>query len=40
MEIKLDWDDRYSIDDYLFGQKPAQALLRIEKYLVSKGKTL
>ena len=40
MEIKLDWDDRYSIDNYLFGQKPAQALLRNEKYLVPKGKTL
>ena len=37
---KLDWDKRYSIDDFLFGQKPAQALLRNEKYLVPGGETL
>ena len=36
----MDWDERYSIDDYLFGQKPAQALLRNEKYLVPGGETL
>ena len=36
----MDWDERYSIDDYLFGQKPAQALLRNEKHLVSGGETL
>ncbi|MDG1011075.1 MAG: class I SAM-dependent methyltransferase [Amylibacter sp.] len=36
----MDWDERYSIDDYLFGQKPAQALLRNEKHLVPCGETL
>ena len=36
----MDWDQRYSIEDYLFGQKPAQALLRNEKHLVSGGETL
>ena len=36
----MDWDERYSIDDYLFGQRPAQALLRNEKYLVPGGETL
>ena len=36
----MDWNERYSINDYLFGQKPAQALLRNEKYLVPGGKTL
>ena len=36
----MDWDERYSIDDYLFGQKPAQALLRNEEYLVPCGETL
>ena len=36
----MDWDERYSIDDYLFGQKPAQALLRNEEYLVTCGETL
>ena len=36
----MDWDERYSIDDFLFGQKPAQALLRNEEYLVPRGETL
>ena len=36
----MNWDERYSIDDYLFGQKPAQALLRNEQYLVPGGETL
>tara|TARA_B100001989_G_scaffold72899_1_gene49799 strand:- start:160 stop:753 length:594 start_codon:yes stop_codon:yes gene_type:complete len=36
----MNWDERYSIDDYLFGQKPAQALLRNEEYLVPCGETL
>ena len=36
----MDWDERYSIDDYLFGQKPAHALLRNETYLVPGGETL
>ena len=36
----MNWDERYSIDDYLFGQKPAQALLRNEEYLVPRGETL
>ena len=36
----MDWDQRFSIDDYLFGKEPAQALLKFEKYLVPKGETL
>ena len=36
----MDWDERYSIDEYLFGQKSAQALLRNEEYLVPCGETL
>lgn len=36
----MDWDQRFSIDDYLFGKEPAQALLKLEKYLVPKGETL
>ena len=36
----MNWDERYSIDDYVFGQKPAQALLRNEEYLVPCGETL
>ena len=36
----MNWDERYSVDDYLFGQKPAQALLRNEQHLVPGGKTL
>ena len=36
----MDWDARYSIDDYLFGKDPAQALLRNEEHLVVGGNTL
>ena len=36
----MDWDARYSIDDYLFGKEPAQALLRNEEHLVVGGNTL
>ena len=36
----MDWDERYSIDEYLFGKEPAQALLRNEEHLVSGGTTL
>ena len=36
----MDWDERYSIDEYLFGREPAQALLRNEEHLVSGGTTL
>ena len=36
----MDWDERYSIDEYLFGKEPAQALLRNEEQLVSGGTTL
>ena len=36
----MDWDKRYSTEDYLFGTKPAQALVKLEKHLVPKGETL
>lgn len=36
----MDWNERYSIDDYLFGKEPAQALVRNEEHLVSNGTTL
>ena len=36
----MDWDKRYSIDEYLFGKEPAQALLTNEEHLVSGGTTL
>jgi cyclopropane fatty-acyl-phospholipid synthase-like methyltransferase len=35
----MDWDKRFSIDDYLFGKEPSQSLLRLEKYLVPNGET-
>ena len=35
----MDWDKRFSIDDYLFGREPSQSLLRLEKYLVPNGET-
>ncbi len=35
----MDWDDRFSIDDYLFGKEPAKALLKLENYLVPNGET-
>jgi len=27
----MDWDKRFSIEDYLFGIEPAQALVKLEK---------
>jgi len=39
-DFRMDWDARYSIDDYLFGKDPAQAPLRHEEYLVVEGNTL
>ena len=36
----MDWNKRYSINEYLFGKDPAQALLRHEEHLVSNGTTL
>ena len=36
----MDWNERYSVDEYLFGKDPAQALLRNEEHLVSNGTTL
>ncbi|MAI58845.1 MAG: SAM-dependent methyltransferase [Rhodobacteraceae bacterium] len=35
----MDWDHRFSIDDYLFGKEPAKALLKLENYLVPNGET-
>ena len=35
----MDWDHRFSIDDYLFGKEPAKALLELENYLVPNGET-
>ena len=35
----MDWNERYSVDEYLFGRDPAQALLRNEEHLVSNGTT-
>lgn len=34
------WDDRFDSDDYLFGKKPAQALVRHAPQLIQGGKTL
>ena len=36
----MDWDQRFSIDDYLFGTEPAQALVKLEHYLIPQGDTL
>ena len=36
----VDWDERFSIEDYLFGAEPAQALVRLEHYLIPQGDTL
>ena len=35
----MDWDHRFSLDDYLFGKEPAKALLKLENYLVPNGET-
>ena len=36
----MDWDERFSIEDYLFGADPAQALVKLEHYLIPQGDTL
>jgi cyclopropane fatty-acyl-phospholipid synthase-like methyltransferase len=36
----VDWDERFSIEEYLFGAKPAQALVKLEHYLIPQGETL
>ena len=36
----MDWDERFSIEDYLFGAEPAQALVKLEHYLIPQGDTL
>ena len=36
----VDWDERFSIEDYLFGADPAQALVKLEHYLIPQGDTL
>ena len=36
----MSWDQRFSGDEYLFGIEPAQALVKLEKYLVPNGRTL
>ena len=36
----MDWDERFSIKDYLFGAEPAQALVKLEHYLIPQGDTL
>ena len=36
----VDWDERFSIEDYLFGAEPAQALVNLEHYLIPQGDTL
>ena len=36
----MDWDERFSIEDYLFGAEPAQALVKLEHYLIPHGDTL
>ena len=36
----VDWDERFSIKDYLFGAEPAQALVNLEHHLIPQGDTL
>ena len=36
----MDWDERFSIEEYLFGAEPAQALVKLEHYLIPQGETL
>ena len=36
----VDWDERFSIEDYLFGAEPAQALVNLEPFLIPQGDTL
>lgn len=34
------WDQRFAGEDYVFGTEPAQALVKLEPYLVPRGETL
>ena len=34
------WDKRYERDEYIFGKKPADALVKLEHHLAPKGQTL
>ena len=34
------WDKRFERDEYIFGKKPANALVKLEHHLVPKGRTL
>ena len=34
------WNERFSTDDYVFGTEPAQALVKLEQYLIPNGETL
>ena len=34
------WDKRFERDEYIFGKKPADALVKLEHHLVPKGQTL
>ena len=36
----MSWDQRFSGEEYLFGVEPAQALVKLERYLVPNGRTL
>ena len=36
----MDWNKRFSIEGYLFGADPAQALVKLEHYLIPQGDTL
>ena len=36
----MDWDERFSIEEYLFGAEPSQALVKLEHYLIPQGDTL
>ena len=36
----VDWDERFSIKDYLFGAETAQALVNLEHHLIPQGDTL
>jgi hypothetical protein len=36
----MSWDQRFSGEEYLFGVEPAQALVKLENYLVPNGRTL
>ena len=34
------WDKRFERDEYIFGKRPADALVKLEHHLVPKGRTL